>query len=488
MSPLFVSTLRRAGVIGTGFLFACNTGGTTPLGETSSVPTAAAGGSSDTSAPASGGAAGAAASSASGGAGAGGKGSGTKGAISGCVTGPVATMDTVPHPVAEACPAGVAWHHTVNASSIGVAAFGATAWLAAAYETTGPEPVQVECPTSSPALPHGAFLAAYDVSSGAVQWVHALGPDARPLAVERLSNGAIAVFGRGGCYLPPKAKLGSPIDRTRFVTAISADGTEVLWSRGYAEATTFNADQIAPTPDGGLLVAGTTVDEVVGDISAAPGNVGSDEHAFLAKLSAAGDVVWTVLVYATHPSYLVLHGMSVGSNGVVHLMGQWNGPDEVLAVSDLTISGKGTFYAQLDGATGHGLMIRKLSKIEEAASGSIAAATGGGVYVSGPIDASSCPPVGPNQKPLPLIRLDASGACLWRGAWPAGSPLSGGTLALVAGGESPAPLFVLPQGVAGLLDPQTGLAHPYDLPKGAQEALLASRIVVRIAGGLAGAE
>jgi hypothetical protein len=160
-----------------------------------------------------------------------------------------------------------------------------------------------------------AFVARYS-SSGVLEWTRQLGttaPDAA-LGVSAAASGAVFVAGstRGTVE---GSRTGNDTDA--LVASYSAAG-ELLWAGQLGSAPGYDdvASGVSVDGDGNVLIAGHTF----GDLAGASGG---SADAFVAKYSAAGELLWTEQLGAA--GYDAADAVRVDESGNVYVAGQLGG-------------------------------------------------------------------------------------------------------------------------------------------------------------------
>jgi hypothetical protein len=160
-----------------------------------------------------------------------------------------------------------------------------------------------------------AFVARYS-SSGVLEWTRQLGttqPDAA-FSVSAAASGDVLVAGSTRGTLEGR-RTGSDADA--LVASYSTTG-ELLWARQLGSAPGYDdvASGVSVDGDGNVLIAGHTF----GDLADASGG---SADAFVAKYSAAGELLWSEQLGAA--GYDAADAVSVDESGNVYVAGQLGG-------------------------------------------------------------------------------------------------------------------------------------------------------------------
>lgn len=159
-----------------------------------------------------------------------------------------------------------------------------------------------------------AFIARYD-SQGKMVWSRSLGAagEAEGLAIAVSDTGQIAITGKTKDDLTTSA-IGGGTDT--YVTLYDEDGIE-QWTRQRAATFDDQANAIAFTSDGSLVIGGTTSSSMTNDALTG----GSDS--FLEKIDASGNQVW-VRQFGTAENDSV-QALKIASDGSIIVAGIENG-------------------------------------------------------------------------------------------------------------------------------------------------------------------
>lgn len=190
-----------------------------------------------------------------------------------------------------------------------------------------------------------------------------------------------------------------------FLQKISGEG-QVLWTKQYGGVDSASGNFITLDEEGNLLLAGATS----GDLSQASAGAFSGKamgmnDAFVIKLSAEGEVLWTSQ-WGT-PEGDSATGISLTSNGLIHVIGNTYGTlgKESLGDSDY-------FYTQLSADGKVGVSYQYGTEYRDNAA-KLAVDAAGNLFLSGTTDGALVPPAQGNGDAA-LIKAGPDGVVLWQ--------------------------------------------------------------------------
>lgn len=209
------------------------------------------------------------------------------------------------------------------------------------------------------------FLAKFD-STGVLKWMRQLGApganeEADAVAVDSLENIYIAGYTRGNAVAPNAGEYDI------FVAKYSADGGH-QWTRQLGGTGDDRTGAITTDGAGNVYVSGGTSGSLGGP------NAGQRD-AFVAKLDAAGELLWTRQLGAASEEYS--HSVAADGAGNVFIAGTTDG-----AWAGANAGARDAFLANFDGA-GNLLWTRQLGS--DGQDGGLAVSAGGpyGVFLTG---------------------------------------------------------------------------------------------------------
>ena len=197
----------------------------------------------------------------------------------------------------------------------------------------------------------GMQAACPDASAGAPICAPAV---TTPAAIAIDSSGAVAIAGTtNAADYPVTANAPQPVCKCNeesgdiFLTRLSADFKSLLWSTflggtgPYSDIVTETVAGIALEPDGGAVVAGTTLDPdfpvTPGAIEPAlPAQAAAATHGFVTRLNAAG-TAWAFSTYLGGSDDDSISGMQADTKGNIWIAGSTSSPDFPLLPGSLQL-------------------------------------------------------------------------------------------------------------------------------------------------------
>lgn len=256
---------------------------------------------------------------------------------------------------------------------------------------------------------------------GAVQWHTQWGDpsDQRAVAVAFDSTGAVIVLTQGAGTSDfgggPLASAGSS---DVYLAKFAADGAHV-WSQRFGDASPQLGDGwgVAVDPNDEVVITGDFTGSV--DLGGGPLAAAGDRDIFLAKLSPAGEHVWS----KSFPSMgtAIPRDLAIDATGEIALVGQFQlsldvGGGEMVGQGDSI----DVFVAKFTPEGEHAWSVYFGDDTEQEAR-AVAVDAGGNVYVGGSfqgtIDPGNGPLVSAGSSDVFLAKLDAEGQALWAASW-----------------------------------------------------------------------
>ena len=263
--------------------------------------------------------------------------------------------------------------------------------------------------------------------SGMTQAVHdlALAADGAIVAVG-VFDGEI---GFGGDALA--AEGGSNVDV--FVAKLDAAGDHV-WSKRFGDGTNQYAAGVAVGPDGGVVVVGAFEGTV--DFGGGPLTSAGDVDAFVVKLDAAGDHVWSKRFGAAGPQYA--RDVAFDTAGRAVVVGDFEGSVDLGGGGLASAGDRDVFVVALDAAGDHAWSLR-FGDTKRQLGKSVAADPRGGVWIAsdfrGAIDFGGGPLASLGDLDVAIASLDAGGAHLFSARFGDDQPQSEPRVVVDAAGE-----------------------------------------------------
>lgn len=208
-------------------------------------------------------------------------------------------------------------------------------------------------------------------ADGALLWQQVLGgsADEAPTSVHQTADGSIVV---AGWTLSDDGDVsGAHGDRDAWIAKLDPSG-QVLWQRALGGSGRDQANALAETPEGDLVLCGmTTISD--GDVSGSHGLW----DAWVLKLSGTGQLLWQRALGGSHNDWA--SALVVGTEGSIHVVGTgWSTDGDVQAAE---LSGD-VWVFTLD-ASGTLLWSRIIGTNYNQEGGGICIADGGDLFISG---------------------------------------------------------------------------------------------------------
>lgn len=234
-----------------------------------------------------------------------------------------------------------------------------------------------------------------------------------PADVAPTPDGGVVVIGTfsGTLAFDPREPLVAASTADVFVVKLDAAG-EPVWSRRFGESGVQAGRSVAVGPDGGVVLAGN----FVGSISFGGASLASAGAAdvFVAKLDAAGAHVWSQRFGSEAAEGPV--GVAVGADGAVIVAGNLPGSmdfDQKLESAGST----DVFVAKLDGATGAPIWSRRFGDALAQTTAGVAVDSVGGIVLAGTfaglLDFQPVPLLSQTQGDVWVAKLNAGGEGVW---------------------------------------------------------------------------